>query len=292
MATRQSKYWCFTVNNYTDDELTDLTLLGETTDVDYLVIGKEVGDGGTPHLQCYVEVPTRCRLSGIRRLVSSRAHFEPRKGTALQAAEYCKKDGTFVEFGGLSQPQRGRRTDLEEIKEMLDSGSSMLSVAEQHFSQFLQYRRGFEAYASLRRPPALRADLKVYVLWGDTGVGKSRIVHHLFPEIGHVHDSSLQWFDGYNGQSRVLLDDFRGDGVKPHFLLKVLDIYPLQVPVKGSFVAWNPERIYITSNEEPPWGFLREQEPLLRRLTSVYHVADAIDFEDRESLEIWSERLQ
>ena len=46
--------WCFTFNNYSTDEYNSIVpkfrLLAK-----YYIIGKEVGESGTPHLQGYVE---------------------------------------------------------------------------------------------------------------------------------------------------------------------------------------------------------------------------------------------
>jgi len=41
-----AKHWCFTINNYTAEEATP-----DTSQFFYLVIGKEVGENNTPHLQ-------------------------------------------------------------------------------------------------------------------------------------------------------------------------------------------------------------------------------------------------
>lgn len=41
----QSKYWCFTINNWTPDDVP------EFKNMEYLVFGREKGEDGTPHLQ-------------------------------------------------------------------------------------------------------------------------------------------------------------------------------------------------------------------------------------------------
>lgn len=51
----QGHNWCFTVNNYTAEEIVAVKSL----EYKYLVIGFEVGEEGTPHLQCYVELTNR-----------------------------------------------------------------------------------------------------------------------------------------------------------------------------------------------------------------------------------------
>lgn len=53
------------------------------------------------------------------------------------------------------------------------------------------------------------------------------------------------------------------------WLLRLLDIYPLRVPVKGSFVNWCPSFIFVTSPMPPQTAFCCEEESkqqLLRRV--------------------------
>lgn len=99
----RAKNWVFTLNNYTDNDQQRLRDLASSDDVAYLVFGREVGESGTPHLQGYVEFRSRKRLSQLRALVSDRAHYEVRRGTGVEADEYCKKDEDFETFGELSQ---------------------------------------------------------------------------------------------------------------------------------------------------------------------------------------------
>jgi hypothetical protein len=90
------------------------------------------------------------------------------------------------------------------------------------------------------------------VYWGRTGAGKTRAVFDNVPspEDIYVHPGG-QWFDGYDGQPIVLFDDFGGSEFKLTYFLKLLDRYPMQVPIKGGFVSWIPKEVYITSNRNP-----------------------------------------
>lgn len=86
------------------------------------------------------------------------------------------------------------------------------------------------------------------------------------------------WFDGYVGQTRVIFDDFRPWWCEFSWLLRLLDRYPIQVPVKGGFVNFIPEEIIITTNKSPEdaFGMYRSNEDLQqlrRRLTRVVHFA-------------------
>ncbi len=96
--TPLSKHWCYTINNPTprDGEIihdSNLKFL-------YHVCGREVGENGTRHMQGYVVFVNRCRLSSVKKIFP-RAHLEIKRGTVLEASEYCKKDGDFIEVGEL-----------------------------------------------------------------------------------------------------------------------------------------------------------------------------------------------
>lgn len=84
-----SNNWCFTVNNYTDEDVINVKAL----DYNYLVYGYEVGTQGTPHLQCYVELTKRSRRTALVKAVPRAGNVNPRyaASTAENASNYCKK---------------------------------------------------------------------------------------------------------------------------------------------------------------------------------------------------------
>ncbi|AXQ66328.1 MAG: putative viral replication protein [Peronelivirus doingaes] len=102
--------WCATLNNYTQAEQQSLQDAC-AHHFKYAVIGREVGDSGTPHLQMFFITHNRLRLRQVKQLPGlQRAHLEPANGTSQQAAAYCKKEGDFDEHGEL--PQSGPRQDM------------------------------------------------------------------------------------------------------------------------------------------------------------------------------------
>lgn len=101
---RKSKYWCFTINNPHPDTERVLDAMGNSGLITtYLVWGREVGENGTPHLQGYVEFRSRWDLLRCQRSFMRGAHYEQRRGTPQEAAEYCKKDGQYTEHGTISR---------------------------------------------------------------------------------------------------------------------------------------------------------------------------------------------
>jgi len=268
---KRTKYWCFTINNFVPSDVIGLRNLVKEEKADYVIFGREVGQSGTRHLQGYLEFKSRKSLNQVRKIVSRKGHYEARRGSKEEAADYCRKEEDYEEFGEAAESNRGARNDLEAIKARIDDGASDYEIAEEYFSRWCVYRRSFQAYRALKFPPRLRVDLRVYVLWGDPGTGKTRLAHYLAGgKIWTSCSPDLQWFDGYRGESVVLLDDYRGDG-SAAFLLRLLDIYALQVPVKGGFVAWNPTTIFITSNMRPSEWHPDITDALRRRLHDVIH---------------------
>lgn len=246
-----SKYWCFTLNNYGEEEENTIqsACRQENSNISYLIYGREVGSNGTRHLQGYIELVNRKRINGVKQLLGTdRVHLERRAGSASQAADYCKKDGNIFEHGEISRSEQGKRTDLVELKQSLDSGKDLKDISDDHFKEFIRYERSIRSYISLHSDPR-QFKSYVTVYWGETGTGKTRRVFHEHPEVWVY--SSDGWFDGYHGQEVVLFDDYGGHEFKLTYLLKLLDRYAMQVRIKGGFTNWRPRKIYITSNKSP-----------------------------------------
>lgn len=114
-----------------------------------------------------------------------------------------------------------------------------------------------------------------YVIWvvGPPGAGKSRWVYDTFGS-SNVYNApaTLNWFDGYQQQRVLLLDDFRDDwpGSSWSYFLRLLDRYPMKIPRKGGFRELNSPYIVITSVLHPNQFFTKIQEnrfQLYRRIT-------------------------
>lgn len=272
---QKSKYWCLTHNNYTDEIYQEYcNLFANVEVVSYVCVGKEVGESGTPHLQLYLECHRRITFSQLKALVPrGNPHVERRLGTAQDAAEYCQKDGEWVEFGTRSVTNPGQRNDLVALQQAINQNDNLRVVADEHFRDFLKYSRAIHAYKNLVATPRTW-QMSVIVYWGRTGAGKTRAVWENRPSDDdiYIHPGG-PWFDGYGGQPIALFDDFAGNDFKLQYLLKLLDRYPMRVPVKGNFVQWKPREVYITSNINPRMWYINANgqhvEALFRRITNI-----------------------
>lgn len=89
----QSKRWCFTWNNYKIDSVEQIEQIFDKLSILY-IIGKEVGESGTQHLQGYIETPKKLRPTQLG--LDKAIHWEKCKGSRADNVEYCSKDGDFV----------------------------------------------------------------------------------------------------------------------------------------------------------------------------------------------------
>lgn len=147
------RHWCFTLNNYTDDDFSGLSSL--PTGVSYLCVGREVGSEGTPHLQGFLSFSNPRQLSGLRRtFFGGRAHWEPARSPG-PAAEYCKKEGDYIELGHPpAVVGSGARSDIEAFKEAVKGGLlDIRRLREEHSSVCARHARFVSDYIKDHTPP-------------------------------------------------------------------------------------------------------------------------------------------
>ena len=101
--TNPAHNWCFTINNYDDTDIIDVSKWPAR----YTIYGKEKGENGTPHLQGFTVLQKQARLGGVKKL-HGKAHWEQAKGTWEQNVEYCSKQGDVTEIG--ERPATRKRT--------------------------------------------------------------------------------------------------------------------------------------------------------------------------------------
>lgn len=147
----RAKHWCFTLNNYTEEDVDRLNDL--RPGISYLVAGKEIGESGTRHLQGYVAFSEQLRLRKAKSYIGE-AHLSVARNIPNSIA-YCKKDGDFFEIGE-PPPLQGVRSDLERFKAFVKGRRGMVSLSElrEEFSDVCaKYPRFVESYLRDQLPP-------------------------------------------------------------------------------------------------------------------------------------------
>lgn len=267
-----SRSWCFTLNNYTDDEIEKIKKYNSR----YTIYGYETGKEGTKHLQGYIELSKPTRMSSIKDKISNRLHLETRRGTRDQARDYCKKEGNFHEIGSWESGGQGSRNDLRKIMKDIKDDKPMLEILEEYPETCAKNMRFIDKYKALTEKESTKEFRKVEVeiIIGDAGIGKTKYCWDKDPNLFTVEPNNAFPFDGYDGEKTILIDDFYGT-LKYCTLLKILDGYQYRVNTKGShrYAKWT--KVFITSNAHPrEWYHMGYTPALQRRTTNLLEMHD------------------
>lgn len=237
---------------------------------EYLVVGKEVSESGTPHLQCYGILKHRLRMAALSPLLP-RAHLEKKmpKSTPLQASNYCKKgeqtkaewtelgilgphfglNADFFEHGEL--PERWGAAGGQATKRNWDTAMELAkmgkfdemdnSILFPHYSAAKRIRQDYQ-----RAPPPLETTCGYWFV-GPPGTGKSHAARERYPDF---YDKPCnKWWDGYQDEETAIIDDFDLNHVcLGHYLKRWSDKYAFPAEHKGTTIQIRPKRIVVTSN--------------------------------------------
>lgn len=145
----RARGWCFTINNYSYEDLDDLMDLYFR----YLCFGFERGDKGTPHIQGYIYFDDAKTRSSVSKKLS-RAWLTVAKGSPDENLVYCSKQGVYYEFGII--PAQGEAS-YEKIKDVMLDPYSNLPL-------YNQYRR---VWKDLEREKKKEHDRNLYTVHRD-----------------------------------------------------------------------------------------------------------------------------
>lgn len=259
-----------------DLSVTDRLRAYAQTECKYMRFGHEVcPTTNRPHLQGWLQW-TNPRMVGEFWQQFGHPHVQPRRGTVEHNQLYTSKEKDFEEFG--TPPSQGKRTDWTTAVAQLRTQRVVDVVDSQ--PHLLPAIRALERYQTLSRQPPKDRDVRVLYIYGTSGCGKTRSIHAAFPDA--YWKPNGEWWDGYDNQEVVVLDDFYGD-IQHAQLLRVLDRYPLRVPVKGGFTPANWTTVIISSNanlEDQYSAFYGERrQPFYRRIHRVIHADNGISAE-------------
>ena len=197
-----SRHFLFTTNNY------DTMPLFEEKQMRYLIFGEEVGEeSGTPHLQGYVSYHNVTRVSNVMKYFKG-SHIEIAKGSAEQNRAYCTKENKYQEFGDMP---RSRNAGAAQKRRYEDAFAAAKEGKLEEIPADLRVRH-YKTWKSIRHDHAglllkdLDGDLGHLWISGPSGSGKSKYCKEKFPG-AFWKSSNNKWWDGYEHQEVVVLDD-------------------------------------------------------------------------------------
>lgn len=228
MPSKQSIAFCFTLNNYSDDDLAAIIVNEE--EYDYICIGFEVGKKGTPHLQGYIRFDLKVTFKqGVQDIADifghNRCHVEIAKGSPKQAIEYCKKDGDYFENGNAPRQGSAQWDAIEEAMKDPKTNPHLYN----------QYKKTYDAVK--REEASKNKTRKLRMISEDD---KFDIANATEGEILMITEPDD--INTYNLEKTIFVNEF----VSFHNILKCwYGGYPKKIRRGYELIPFNPEVIYL-----------------------------------------------
>lgn len=268
MPSLQGRYFLLTI------PYTALTYIPDPKDeLAYVKGQREVGESGYEHWQLVAYFSKKVTITRVKEFFCEQAHVELSKSKA--AEEYVWKEQSRVEG---TQFERGKRPFKCNSKVDWDAAFEAAKSGDFDSIPAGVRLRCYNSITKVRRDnikPPKRPGTKVKCYWGGTGLGKTRKAWYEAGEEAYVKDPNTKWWDGYNGQKRVIIDEFTGLISISH-ILRWLDMYPVIVETKGSAMPLLADEFWITSNIDPRLWYAdineEQKKALLRRMEVTHFV--------------------
>jgi len=241
-----SSRYAITFNNYTPETLAQL----ESVPFKYCCYALEEGESGTPHVQGYVVMPRTMRFSAMKKLLPSGTHFEAAKGSTEQNIAYCSKQSKLVELGTrpLTPKEKGA-ANADRFKAALAAAKAGNFEEIPEDIRVRYYRTWKEIHKDYM--PQVEDEEGTTGRWyyGASGVGKSRQARIDYPNA--YFKMCNKWWDGYQGQENVIIDDIDlNHNCLGHHLKIWTDRYSFLAETKGGAIMIRPKVVVVTSQYE------------------------------------------
>lgn len=243
----------------------------------YLCFGKEIcPTTGMPHFQCFVVYKHAKTFSAVQKLLVPN-HVEVCKGTAVDNIGYCRKEGSFFEFGTAPVDLEGKgRMEKDRWRSIIDlARAGDWEALSTLFPDVYATRLPVLENLRRKRPIKLETidgELDHEWIVGETGCGKSKRVRDENPG-AYIKDPETSWWDDYDFEDTVIIDDFdkyqKGQGGN---MKRWLDRYVFPAQVKGGYMKIRPRKVIVTSQYTPQeiWDDQKTVDAINRRCKVVH----------------------
>lgn len=272
--TSMARRYCLTLNNpakqgfNSDEEM--LSYLEEKVPdvIKYAIFQREKGEEtGTEHFQMFIQLASPMRFRTFKKLFP-KAHIEKALGTNLDARDYCKKEDTRIsgpyEVGIFSEERS--RTDYKSFYQAVEKGLSDEELRNLYPSLYVKMEKSIDKLRqdNLRKlyGNKLKEDFIVVYIYGKSGAGKT---YNLFQHYGSkaymITEYAKHPFDDYKNEDVIIFDDYRSQ-IDFSMFLRLLDIYPINLPRRFNNVYGNYTKVFITTNNNllSQYSYLRSND--------------------------------
>lgn len=262
-----------------------------------------MSEQGTYHLHMALYTKNPTTLRNVSSILGN-SHVEPQLGGKKALADYMTKTGKYEEKGekvfytiGIDNVEdvQGKRSDLEEIEDLLDKGWTPDQILDQNL-RYYRFEKAIRARFARMKLKSMPRRRPVYTEYhfGDSRSGKTFCYNELCDKIG---EDEIYLFTDFDNQSSggmdkyldagapraVFMDEFKGKGVSYQKLLVMMNEYPkmqTHARFENTYNLWDifvittvfaPEELYLVMVGETERR-VDTYEQLRRRLKKiVYH---------------------
>lgn len=282
----QAKSWFLTWPNcpLSKEEALDLLKAIQPRLVSAVICREIAPTTGLPHLHAYVQLPTRLDCKNPRYWDLGQCHGQYEKARNIDdCVKYIKKDGDLLEFGEIDWTEKvdSRKEHRRCLGKRIIEGEPLADVVRDDPSLLFglhKLRQDVSAWTQISTLALDAPDTRGIWIYGGPGLGKSRYVRHLEPSL--YLKAQNKWWDNYQFEKAVLIDDFDKQGIcLAHYLKIWADRYACNGEIKGAHVPLVHHKFYVTSNYSIDDLFPKDQDPQLNH--AIHRRFKTIHFTDQ-----------
>lgn len=225
----------------------DINLKSLADNFDYMAVGREVcPTTDREHYQGFAYLSSPRGFGWWRKLLAPH-HVELCYGSLQQNEKYCSKEGQYQEFG-LKPMGNGHRRDLALAAEaIIRDKKPIAQIAQEYPVPFVQYHNGLAKLCAYTFNGSSYDHPTVRGVWihGPPGTGKTTYARTRYTDI--YIKAQNKWFDGYNGERTIVLDDFDCAHLS-HYLKIWMDKWACTGEIKGGTINLRHHVFVVTSN--------------------------------------------
>ncbi len=200
---------------------------------------------GHEHIHLYVHFSNSYKIS--KKILDLNVHIEICKGSPQQNINYIEKDGNILDEWG-KRPKQGMRT-VGELKKITNPD-------DLNWNEYNTWRKIHESIDNDIDIDDIFKNIKVYYIFGPSGIGKSKKAFEIAKENGYNKINLVSYENGFwNGIGKsckvAIYDEFRDSSMKPSEFIKFIDYNKHPLNIKGGSIINNYELIIITSVQNP-----------------------------------------
>lgn len=237
-----AKHWCFTLNNYTNEDIKEIRNMNSSI-VPKFVFQEETGENGTKHLQGYVQFSKKIRPKGVFK--NKKIHWEKTRNIKA-SIEYCQKQDTRtgeVFYRGIEKKYeikiRHWQPWMYTVLGIVDTDPDERKIDWIWEPEGNRGKTIFSKWLYLNRP-------NVLMLSGKAADMKHAIVQYI--QTNHIHPRTIL----------VNVPRSKQEYISYTGLEEIKDMFFYSGKYEGGHVCGPNPHVIIMANAEPEYGKLSE----------------------------------